>query len=617
MSNKLVLYYVSSSPSCRAAYLVARELGLDVELKYINLFREDNLSPEYLAINPSGTVPSLVDGDVTVWDSHAIMIYLTEKFDNNSQLYPRDFFKRTLINERLFFEASYLFARLFEICDPLCDGREKIISQDKIDRVIRGYRSVEDFFFDDNQFIAAPIMTLADFSMWTTLITLNYLVPINEEKFPKLTKYLKMLEKHEGYEINRDGAERHANYVLKCLHGMEYNGKIAVEIFRESKNYSHIINEWDHITAKEFEAKKDENNEEEKVINKMSNLCRVCVTESSDTVELNEYRDGLPISVIVMIILPVKIYEGEELKLPKKICGKCLEIILNAYNLRSVSLNSEQFLKSNEIDIKNEVIEKPIEITEIKEKFTKFFDEPEKEQNEEIFSEQISIDLYMKNKKRSTCWQYFGRLLNEYRDEIDTDFNYCSLCLKEKKITKYKCSTATSAMIQHLQVIHRIGGQEAGSKMMINKVQEEYKQKTIIADKNCSEASETQCKICGKNFSNHHTLNKHLQTHSGPSFYSCDSCPARFIYLENLQRHQKVHDTNHFSQYICDICGNDYASKDDLHRHLQTNHVGNTSYTCKCCSASFRLKIQLKNHYKSHHKNSYYTEAEGSGISNL
>lgn len=84
--------------------------------RYINLFREDNLSPEYLKVNPSGTVPALIDGNVTVWDSHAIMIYFCEKFGKNGQLYPRDFLKRTMVNERLFFEASYLFARLFEIC---------------------------------------------------------------------------------------------------------------------------------------------------------------------------------------------------------------------------------------------------------------------------------------------------------------------------------------------------------------------------------------------------------------------------------------------------------------------------------------------------------------------
>lgn len=88
-------------------------------IRYINLYREENLTQEYLKVNPSGTVPALVDGDVTVWDSHAIGIYLVQKFAKDDKLYPKDFLRRTIINERLFFEASYLFARLFEICVSL------------------------------------------------------------------------------------------------------------------------------------------------------------------------------------------------------------------------------------------------------------------------------------------------------------------------------------------------------------------------------------------------------------------------------------------------------------------------------------------------------------------
>lgn len=84
--------------------------------RYINLYREENLTQEFLEINPSGTVPALVDGDVKVWDSHAIGIYLVQKFAKDDKLYPKDFLKRTAVNERLFFEASFLFARLFEIC---------------------------------------------------------------------------------------------------------------------------------------------------------------------------------------------------------------------------------------------------------------------------------------------------------------------------------------------------------------------------------------------------------------------------------------------------------------------------------------------------------------------
>jgi len=196
---------------------VANEIGVDLELKYINLYREENLTEEFLKINPSGTIPALVDRDVKVWDSHAIGIYLVQKFAKDDKLYPKDFLKRTKVNERLFFEASFLFARLFEICDPICDGRETSISVDKINRVIRGYENVERFFIDDQPYVAGDNMTLADFSIWSTLLILNLLIPIDSEKFPKLTNYLKMLEAHPSYAFNYDGASKQVDYIDKCM----------------------------------------------------------------------------------------------------------------------------------------------------------------------------------------------------------------------------------------------------------------------------------------------------------------------------------------------------------------------------------------------------------------
>jgi hypothetical protein len=41
----------------------------------------------------------------------------------------------------------------------------------------------------------------------------------------------------------------------------------------------------------------------------------------------------------------------------------------------------------------------------------------------------------------------------------------------------------------------------------------------------------------------------------------------------------------------------------DLFKHLQKNHVGDALYTCEHCSATFRLKIQLRDHYKVHYQN--------------
>lgn len=46
-------------------------------------------TPEYLAMNPNALVPTLQDGDFTLWESNAIVRYLCAKY-GNEQLYPQD-----------------------------------------------------------------------------------------------------------------------------------------------------------------------------------------------------------------------------------------------------------------------------------------------------------------------------------------------------------------------------------------------------------------------------------------------------------------------------------------------------------------------------------------------
>lgn len=73
------LYSFPGSPNALRSVAVAFELGLPVDIVDMNMMAGENRSPEYLAINPNGKVPTLVDEDFVVWESRAINGYLAAK----------------------------------------------------------------------------------------------------------------------------------------------------------------------------------------------------------------------------------------------------------------------------------------------------------------------------------------------------------------------------------------------------------------------------------------------------------------------------------------------------------------------------------------------------------
>jgi glutathione S-transferase len=73
------LYGIPPTRALRPLWLL-NELGLDYEMIVVNLPQGEQLKPEFLAINPFGKVPVLVDGDVTVAESVAISLYLAERY---------------------------------------------------------------------------------------------------------------------------------------------------------------------------------------------------------------------------------------------------------------------------------------------------------------------------------------------------------------------------------------------------------------------------------------------------------------------------------------------------------------------------------------------------------
>ena len=74
----MMKFYFSAAPNPMKVGLFLEEAGLEYEPIPIDTRAGDQHKPEFVAINPNGKVPVIVDGDVTVFDSNAILLHLGE-----------------------------------------------------------------------------------------------------------------------------------------------------------------------------------------------------------------------------------------------------------------------------------------------------------------------------------------------------------------------------------------------------------------------------------------------------------------------------------------------------------------------------------------------------------
>lgn len=82
------LYGFPPSPNTWKVRAAAHQMALPVELELVDLTMGAQRKPEYLAINPTGRTPTLVDGDYKLWESAAILQYLGSK--KRTALWPDD-----------------------------------------------------------------------------------------------------------------------------------------------------------------------------------------------------------------------------------------------------------------------------------------------------------------------------------------------------------------------------------------------------------------------------------------------------------------------------------------------------------------------------------------------
>ena len=196
-------YYHPGSPNCRKVSALIELLGLDAEFAFVDLPKGAQARPEFLAVNPNGMVPALVDGDTTVLESNCLLIYLADKA--GSELWPEE--HRLEILRWMFWEQShFMYATGTVFFQKLL---KPLIGQETDDeRVAEGvakfrrHAKALDGHLADRSWLVGDTMTLADLAVAANL-TYAEATGLPMEECPNVERWYAAVEALPAWQSTR------------------------------------------------------------------------------------------------------------------------------------------------------------------------------------------------------------------------------------------------------------------------------------------------------------------------------------------------------------------------------------------------------------------------------
>ncbi len=193
------LYHCKNSRSLRPLWTL-EEMQLDYELVTMNFpprFEHDG----YLDVNPLGTVPSFVDGGVTLTESTAICHYLAEKYGPTPLAVASDEIEYgEYLNWLYRSDATLTFPQTLVLRYTRLEPEERRVPQvveDYTKWYLSRLRSVESAL-EGREYLCADRFTIADIAVGYALF-MGISLGLNEYYKPNCQRYLKSLMEREGF----------------------------------------------------------------------------------------------------------------------------------------------------------------------------------------------------------------------------------------------------------------------------------------------------------------------------------------------------------------------------------------------------------------------------------
>ncbi|KAM3095841.1 glutathione S-transferase family protein [Phormidesmis sp. 146-12] len=188
------LYEFAPTRSIRVRW-VLQELGVEFEAISINMRTGEHHTPDFIAINPTGKLPVLIDGEHVITESVAITLYLGEKYPE-SNLVPTDLLLRAQLYRWLLFTATELEQPLWRIARHTFIYPEELRLPAEIPLARQDFTNmavVLENHLLDRQFVVGEQVTVGDFVLAYTLDWANEVQLL--ATFPTLVEYMERMYK--------------------------------------------------------------------------------------------------------------------------------------------------------------------------------------------------------------------------------------------------------------------------------------------------------------------------------------------------------------------------------------------------------------------------------------
>ncbi|MBN3869165.1 glutathione S-transferase family protein [Nostoc sp. JL33] len=163
------------------------EIKVPYEFVKLDMQAGEHLQPEYLAINPVGKVPAIVDGDFKLWESGAILLYLADKYSKT----PLSLQERAVFSQWVLFANATLAPGLFGE-----ENRER-----EMPRLLTPLNEI----FSKQPFLLGNELTVADVAVGSILNYIPMILKLDLSSYPAVLNYMKQLSERPAFQKSITG----------------------------------------------------------------------------------------------------------------------------------------------------------------------------------------------------------------------------------------------------------------------------------------------------------------------------------------------------------------------------------------------------------------------------